>query len=233
MKTLFVVSGGDAPGINMALAHYTALAEANRDSVMGAKGGFAGLFQGNIIDLATPELTLWSGQPGSYLPSSREPVLSQPDARTTLLEILAAHQIDSLVLFGGNGTFKHVLPLMADWNVACVGLPTTIDNDIPGTERTLGFDSACNFAYQAIDGIMATAHALPGRIFMVETLGGNTGFLALEVALGARADIVLMPEYESSPDWLHRRLIRAVERQGYALIVLSEGVENARTLADQ
>ncbi|MEO0565018.1 MAG: 6-phosphofructokinase, partial [Chloroflexota bacterium] len=99
------------------------------------------------------------------------------------------------------------------------------DNDVAGTEYTLGFDSACNFAYQAIDGVIATAHALPGRIFMVETLGGDTGYLALAVAHGAGAHLALLPEYDFSDDWLGERLKAAISQEKHALVVLSEGVK--------
>lgn len=114
----------------------------------------------------------------------------------------------------------------------CVALPTTIDNNVPGTERTLGFDSACNHACAAIDGVRATAHALPDRLFMVETLGGDTGFLALAAAHAAGAHAVLLPEYDYDDGWLAARLRAAVTRAGYALLVLSEGARGARTLAD-
>ncbi len=232
MKTLMVVSGGDAPSINTALAHYTRLAASHGDQAVGATGGFAGALRGHVTPLTPMALAPWMGRGGSYLPSSREPILAVEGARTRLAALLAAHQIDNIVLFGGDGTLRHVLPLLASWGIPVIGLPTTIDNNVPGTERTLGFDSACNYAYAAIDAIHATAHALPGRIFMVETLGGDTGFIALAVAHGASAHAVLLPEFEYDDAWLSARLRDAVAREDYALLVLSEGARGARTLAD-
>jgi 6-phosphofructokinase 1 len=158
--------------------------------------------------------------------------LSHEDAQNRLKAALRQHQIDNIVLFGGNGTLRYIPPLLERWRIPSVGIPTTIDNDVPGTELTLGFDSACNFAYHAIDGILATAHALAGRIFMVETLGGNTGYLALAIATGAAAHAVLVPEYPYTEDWLAERVVNAVNMHGYALIVLSEGTPGARTLVD-
>ncbi|MCZ7543825.1 MAG: 6-phosphofructokinase [Anaerolineae bacterium] len=158
-------------------------------------------------------------------------MLHAPDARARLRAQLAAHGVDNLLLFGGDGSLRHLPPILREVGVPYVGIPTTIDNNVPGTEQTLGFDSACNFAYQALDGILATAHALPGRSFMVETLGGDTGFLALQIALGAGAHAVLIPEYAFDQAWLNRRLADAVAREGYALLVLSEGVPESRTLA--
>ncbi|MDX1994062.1 MAG: 6-phosphofructokinase [bacterium] len=232
MKTLMVVSGGDAPGINSAIAHYTAFAQSRGDTVVGAMGGLPGLVEGTVVPLSLQQILPWAGHAGSLLQTSRDPVLSQPDAEERVRQTLTQHHIDGVLIFGGNGTLRYIPPLLQRWGVASVGIPTTIDNDVPGTELTLGFDSACNFAYHSIDGALLTAHALPGRMFMVETLGGNTGMLAVAVAHGAGAHAVLVPEYEYDIDWLSVRLINASQQHGYALLVLSEGIPHARTLAD-
>jgi 6-phosphofructokinase 1 len=225
MKTLIVVSGGDAPGINTVLARYVAIAHSHGDQVIGSGEGFVGVLQHNLRQPDLSVLRLLEGTGGSFLPSSREPMLSAPDAEQRLKAVLADNGIDNLLLFGGDGTLKYVLPLLRSWNIPVIALPTTIDNDVAGTERTLGFDSACNFAYQAIDGVLATAHALTGRIFMVETLGGDTGFLALEIGSAAGAHTVLVPEYQFDMDWFAQRLKSSIAREGFALVVLSEGVK--------
>lgn len=232
MKTLITVSGGDAPGINTVISHYLRMAHRAGDSVLGVQGGFVGLLAGLIEPIDTRAVRLLAGHGGGYLASSREPVLSQADAREQLLARLKEHEIDNVLLFGGDGTLRHVLPLLHEWGVACVALPTTIDNDVAGTEYTLGHDSACNFAYHAIEGVLATAHALPGRIFMVETLGGHTGYIALEVAAGAGAQAVLVPEIEASLEWFAERLKDVIEVESYALAVLSEGVDFIPQLAE-
>lgn len=232
MRTLFVVSGGDAPGINTLLAHYAQIAAQHGDTLCGAIGGFPGLLQGQLQSLSFNALIPWMGRGGSVLPSSREPVLSQTEAGPKIQRILREQRIDNLVLFGGNGTLRHIPPLLRAWGIPYVGIPTTIDNDVPGSERTLGFDSACNFAYQSIDGALATGYALHGRLFMVETLGGTCGNLALTVAHGAGAHAVILPEYEYDENWLAARLKTAVERDGYGLLVICEGARGARTLAD-
>ncbi|MDZ4767261.1 MAG: 6-phosphofructokinase [Chloroflexota bacterium] len=232
MRILLAVSGGDAPGINAAIWHIARRAAAAGDTILGARGGLPAVLNGDIIEI-TPNMALpFAALPGSLLPSSRDPVLARADAQAVFTAAIAQRQIDALILFGGNGTLRYILPLMEAWGVPCVGIPTTIDNDVPGTDYTLGFDSACNFAYHAIDGARATANALPGRIFTVETLGGDSGYLALAVAHGAGADAVLLPEYEYKDEWLGARLEGAVKRDGYALLVLSEGVKAARTLVD-
>jgi 6-phosphofructokinase 1 len=232
MRTLFVVSGGDAPGINAVLGNYVRLAAHNGDTVVGANGGFPGLLDNQIVPLNYDMLIPWMGRGGSILPSSRDPVLNQDEAGEHLKNVLRAHAVDNIVLFGGNGTLRYIPPLLQKWNIPCIGLPTTIDNDVPGTEMTLGFDSACNFAYHAIDGASATAHALRGRIFLVETLGGNCGNLALAVAHGAGAHAVIIPEYAYEDTWLSERITKALQTDGYALVVICEFARGARTLAD-
>lgn len=232
MNILAVVSGGDAPGINMLLWRMAALATARGDGFFGAVGGLPGLMASRIVALHPPDLMPLAGMAGVYLQTSREPVLAQPGAEDRLRVVLKDYSIDRVLLFGGDGTLRHVLPLFAAWGVSCVGIPTTIDNDVPGTDYTLGHDSACNYAYHAIDGARMTAHALPGRIFMIETLGGQTGYIALEVAHGAGAHAVLVPEYDYDVEWLGTRLREAAACEGHALLVISEGIPAARTLID-
>ena len=231
-KTLMVVSGGDAPGINAVLMRYTELSEASGCQVVGAMGGFAGALDNKIVSLSSPMLAPLAGSAGSFLPSSREPVLRTDDGRSQLRAIIDQHHISSIVLLGGNGSLGTLLPILKALGVPCIGLPNTIDNDVPGTERTLGFDSACNFAYPLANGIGQTARALPGRIFTLETLGGDSGMLALDIALGVSADCVLLKEYDYDVKWLGLRLQNAVARQGYALAVHSEGARDSRTLPD-
>lgn len=233
MNSLIVVSGGDAPGINAFLHAYTRLATAAGHAVSGANGGLPAVLSGQIVPLSVAALAPLAGLAGSYLMSSREPVLAQPGARERLRAVLDRHRIDHLILLGGNGTLHHVLPRLVDWGVPCVGVPVTIDNDVPGTHYSLGFESACQYAVQAVDGARATASALPGRVFMIETLGGDTGLLALAVAVAALADAVIVPEYAYDEAWLAERLKGAMARHGYALLVLSEGVRESRTLADR
>ncbi len=222
MITAIVVSGGDAPGINAAIETYARLASAAGDHVLGAQDGFAGLLAGELAPLDIPLLTQMAGRGGSILRSSRAPALAEAGARERLLTAMQGQKIDNLLIFGGDGTLRHALPLLESWGVSCIALPTTIDNDVAGTDYTLGHDSACNFARAAVDGIRATAQALPGRLFMLETLGAPSGHLALAIARASGAHAVLLPEYEIDLDWLAERVRSCVKRDGYALVVLSE-----------
>lgn len=225
MNVLVVVSGGDAPGINALLFHLAEAAAQAGDRLLGALGGLPGVLHERFVPLTPALLAPLVGVSGSALPSSREPVLRDPANQAAFAAVLRRHAIEHVVLFGGGGTLRHIPPLLQALGVRCVGIPTTIDNDVAGTERTLGFSSACGFAHAAIDGIRATAHALEGRFFTLETLGGGAGMLALEVACAAGADGVLLPEY---PDVdyaaLAQRLQAALVRKGHALLVYNETI---------
>lgn len=231
MKTCIVVSGGDAPGINTAIEMFTRLASQSGDEVLGARNGMAGLLDDQLVELDRSLISLLAGRGGSILPSSRRPALQEPNARERLRDVMRRRGIDNLLLFGGDGTIRHVAPLLARWGISCIVLPTTIDNDVPGTDYTLGHDSACNYAIQAVAGIRATAHALPGRIFMLETLGAPTGHLAMAIAYASDADLALLPEYPLELDWLSERLKQIVAREEAALVVLSEAYPDIDRLA--
>ena len=164
--------------------------------------GLKGLLPGICLICAQSCLRHLSAQGGSHLASSRKKIMNDPLNRVKLIETISRLQIDNIVLFGGDGTLRHLPPILADMGIACIGIPTTIDNDVPGTEETIGFDTACNAAQAVIDGLLATGRALPGRIFSVETLGGHTGFLALAIAYSANASAVLIPEFDFDEGWL-------------------------------
>jgi 6-phosphofructokinase 1 len=232
MRTLLMVSGGDAPGINAALYRFTLLAEHYGDQVVGAVGGPQGAAAGHLVDLRSEMLAPYVGLGGTFLATSREPALRDPVNRIRLIETVSRQRIDNIVLFGGDGSLRHIPPILLDMGIRCVGIPTTIDNDVPGTDETIGFDSACNAALPVIDALLATARALPGRIFSVETLGGATGFIALAVAHAASAQAVLIPEKPFDETWLVERLKTAVQDAHYALVVLSEGIPGSRTWVD-
>jgi 6-phosphofructokinase 1 len=149
-------------------------------------------------------------------------------------DVLKTRGFDHLMLFGGGGTLKYIPPLLLEMGVPSVGIPTTIDNDVAGTELTLGFHTAANFAYHLVDGVRATANALEGRLFTLETLGGDSGILALEVAYGAGADGVILPEYpDFDRDHLTERLRAAIQRKGHALLVYNEYVKGKNELIEQ
>jgi 6-phosphofructokinase 1 len=125
---------------------------------------------------------------------------------------------------GGDGTIRRVASQLVAWGYPLIAIPCTIDRDVPGTEQTLGFDSACNRALPLMDAIHDTAASLSGRIFVVETLGGSTGHLALAIADAAQVDAVCVPEVAIDMHKVSKKLASSLERQGYAICVVSEGI---------
>ncbi len=234
MKILIIVSGGDAPGINAALFHLADTAAQHGDTLIGARGGFSGVLAEQFMPLDARALAPLIGLGGSFLPSSRDPVLKEETNRQQLQAIFKRHGFDHLILFGGGGTLHYLPPILQTLGINCVGIPTTIDNDIAATTYSLGFHSACEFAYHAVDGIRATAGALEGRLFTLETLGGDSGMLALSIASGSSADGVLLPEYPNvDEDALAARLKAAIVRKGHALLVYNEYVQGKNELIER
>jgi 6-phosphofructokinase 1 len=234
MHMLVIVSGGDAPGINAALFHLADQAAQYNHALIGARGGFAGVLTESFVPLGVRALVPLIGVGGSFLPSSRVPVLADADNRARFAQILRDHAFDAVILFGGGGTLHHIPPILSEMGIMCACIPTTIDNDVPGTQLTLGFHSAVDFAMRAVDGIRATAHALEGRLFTLETLGGDCGNLAQAVAFAAGADGVLIPEYSHIDDAaIAQHLRAALDRKGHALLVYNEYIADKNALIER
>lgn len=219
-----VVSGGDAPGINAAIEAATLTLAAHGAEAWGIRGGLAGLLAGDMERLAADKLLGSSARGGALLSTSRERVLTEPEARERLRQVWGETDLSGLIVLGGDGTIRRAASLLLDWGYPLIAIPCTIDNDVPHTERTLGFDSACNRALPLVDAIRDTATALAGRIFVVETLGGTTGHLALAIAYATHADAVCVPEISFEVREIGQRLSAAVARHDYGLCVVSEGI---------
>ncbi len=219
VSTLAVLtSGGDAPGMNMAVHTLIDHAERLRWQVLGVREGFGGLLRADFTPLRTLETTRYTRHGGTFLGSSR-----LPDFNTFLpnfKEVLAANNISHLAVVGGNGSFRAAALLSAFLPVAA--LPGTIDNDVTPSELSIGFDTAVNTGLTLLDGMRDSAESLP-RLFALETLGGDTGFLAQAVAEAGGADVLLVPEQVRSEDDIYMLLQKVVAEQRYALIVASEG----------
>ena len=219
-----VVSGGDAPGINAAIEAAVFTLAAHGAEAWGIRGGFVGLLAGDLIHLVADELLGSSTRGGALLSTSRDRVLAEPDARERLQQVWAETSLDGLIVLGGDGTIRRAASLLSAWGYPLMSIPCTIDNDVPQTERTLGFDSACNRALPMLDAIRDTATALAGRIFVVETLGGTTGHLAVAIAYAAQAHAVGVPEFPLNVQEMGQRLAAAVARHGFGICVVSEGI---------
>jgi 6-phosphofructokinase 1 len=228
-----VTSGGDAPGMNAAIRAVVRIAYSKKLQVLGFRRGWEGLIT-NTFTVLTPRSVGGIVQlGGTILHTSRCPEFRKREGIRKAAKTLASNHIDGLVVIGGNGSFMGALGLSAYTDTMIVGVPASIDNDVFGTEETIGFDTAANTAVAEIDKIRDTAVSHE-RVFMIEVMGRERGFLALEIGLTVGAEIVLVPEVKYRKENLFKIIIenRAKGKKS-GLIVAAEGIGDTRLLARQ
>lgn len=232
MKSVAVLtSGGDAPGMNAAIRAVVRTGLAKEWQVFGIRHGFVGLINDNVVPLGARDVGGIIQQGGTMLGSSRCPEFKTEDGRLKALRTLRQHDIEALIVIGGNGSQAgaHALSQMG---YPVIGIASTIDNDLYGSEITIGVDTALNVALEAIDRLKVTASSHQ-RAFLVEVMGRNCGYLALMTGIAGGAEAVIIPEVKSDPETVAAEL-RAAYRRGkaHALIVVAEGAQyNAERLA--
>ena len=214
-----LTSGGDAPGMNMALWAAARAAEQRGWTVLGVREGFSGLLRGDWERWPADRLRPFARLGGTVLATSRLPDFAQLAGAAA--QRLREAEIGAALILGGNGSLLGAERLAAA-GVNVIGLPATIDNDVPDSAMSIGFDSAVNFALLLSDALLDTAEALP-RLCALETLGGDTGHLATAVGQACGSDVALIPEAPLSQIELTERVRAALDRRKYALIVASEG----------
>ncbi len=193
-KTIGIVtSGGDAPGMNAAIRAVTRVAHYNGFNVMGFERGWDGVIANSYKHLGPRNVGGIIQLGGTILHTLRCPAFEQPEKQQQAAETLRKNNVNALFVIGGDGSFRGALDLSKVSGVPMFGLPATIDNDVYGTDETIGFDTAVNTAVQAIDKIRDTAVSHE-RIFIVEVMGRKRGFLALEVGITVGAEVILIPE---------------------------------------
>jgi 6-phosphofructokinase 1 len=233
IKTIGVVtSGGDAPGMNTAIRAVVRTAIFHGLRVMGIDRGYDGLIGGDIHSMDLKSVSGIVNRGGTILHTVRCPEFKKKSFRKIAARQLREHGIDALVVIGGNGSLGGAYDLQKDCGVISMVVPASIDNDIPCTDSTIGFDTAVNTALDAIDKIRDTA-ASHERIFIIEVMGRDNGFIALEVGLGAGAEIILVPEVKCDFDKVCKKLRDGIDRGKLSsIIVAAEGVCRGRDLGE-
>ncbi len=193
-----LTSGGDAPGMNAAIRAVVRTASGAGWDVVGFRRGFCGLIDDDAIPLTPRSVANVLQRGGSILDTARESRFHDQAVQRAACDVLARRRCTALITIGGEGTQNGATRLQAMWDGAVLGVASTIDNDLGGTDQSIGFDTACNTALEAIDRVRDTAHALE-RLFFIEVMGRNRGFIALEVAVGGGAEAVVLPEVELDP----------------------------------
>jgi 6-phosphofructokinase 1 len=224
-----LTSGGDAPGMNAAIRAVTRTAIYNGMEVIGFRRGYEGLLEGDVIPLSVSSVGGIVHRGGTVLRTARCERFTKPEGVREGLQRLKEYDMDALVVIGGDGSFHGAYELHK-LGFPVVGIPGTIDNDIAGTDCTIGFDTACNTALQCIEKLRDTASSHE-RLFLVEVMGRNAGFLALEAAVAAGAEFALVPEVPFDMEVLCKKLRYAKERgKSHSLIIVAEGVMPASEL---
>lgn len=223
MKRLAVLtSGGDAPGMNAALRAVTRAALARGWEVCGVRNGYAGLLADTIDPLQARDVGGIVQRGGTFLGSARCPEFTEAAGRAKALRNLAARGIEALVVIGGNGSQTGAAALARE-GFAAVGVPSTIDNDLYGTDVSIGADTAINVTLEAIDRLRTTASSHQ-RAFVVETMGRDCGYIALMAGIAGGAEVIAIPESETTPQEVAERLRGAYGRgKTHALVVIAEG----------
>lgn len=218
-KIAILTSGGDAPGMNAAIRAVTRTALSKGCEVFGFLDGYKGLFHNEYEIMKNRSVANCIQRGGTILRTFRFPEFTQPEVRAKAIQNLKQLDIDALVVLGGDGSFRGAKLLSEESDIKTIGIPCTIDNDIVGTEYTLGFDTARNTGLSAIDKIRDTAFS-HSRNFLVEVMGRSSGFLAMDVGIGGGAEFIVLPEMKmTSEDLIEKIKTRNRLKMGSIIVV--------------
>jgi len=227
-----LTSGGDASGMNAAIRAVVRKGIHHGFEVWGIKHGFEGLMNGELAKMSLGSVGDIIQKGGTILYTSRSERFKTAEGQAAALEVLASHQIDSLVVIGGDGSFRGALEL-GKKGINVAGVPGTIDNDIGGTDFTIGFDTAINTVINAVDKIRDTATSHE-RTYVVEVMGRHAGDIALWAGLADGAESILIPEAAFDLDELVARLKRGIARgKRHSIILVAEGAGSGPEIARQ
>ncbi len=216
-------SGGDAPGMNAALRAVVRSGSYYDLHVFGIRRGYEGMIEGDIVRLERADVGNIIHRGGTFLKTARSEKFRTPEGRKLAYETLLAHQIDACIAIGGNGTFSGAHIFYEEFGVPIVGIPGTIDNDLYGTDYTIGFDTAVNTAIDAVDKIRDTADS-HNRLFFIEVMGRHAGFIALNTGIGSGAGFVIIPESTRTIEDLVGELqLNARRKKLFSLVIVAEG----------
>ena len=214
-----LTSGGDAPGMNAAIRAVTRAAISSGWKVKGIYRGWEGLLNNEIKDFTSESVSGTINRGGTILRTARSKGFMSEEGRAKAYENIKAHGIDALIVIGGNGSLAGAQVIASEYDIPCVGLPGTIDNDLYGTDTTIGYDTALNTILDAVDKIRDTATSHE-RLFFVEVMGRDAGFLALNGAIAAGAEAAIIPEFSTEVDQLEEFIKQGFRKSKNSSIVL-------------
>ncbi len=225
-----MTSGGDAPGMNAAIRAVVRAATYYKKDVFGIYRGYQGLIEGDMERFTARRVSNIINRGGTILKTARSAEFRTPEGRKKAYENLKKHEIDALVVIGGDGSFRGMKIFAEEFDFPVIGIPATIDNDINGTDFSIGFDTASNTAMEAIDKIRDTASS-HNRLFFIEVMGRNAGFLALYSGIAGGAEDILIPEEDRGINELLNSLMRS-KRSGKtsSIVVVAEGDKTGKNV---
>ena len=220
VKTIGILtSGGDAPGMNAAIRAVTRAGICNGFNIKGVYRGFDGLINGDIKPFTTENVSGIIMQGGTILKTARSSEFTTEEGRKKAYDNIVKEGIDALVVIGGNGSLTGAMVFAREYDLCCIGLPGTIDNDLYGTDSTIGYDTTMNTIVECVDRIRDTAQSHE-RIFFVEVMGRDAGFLAQNSAIAAGAEAAIIPEDSTDVDQLARFMERGIRKSKKSCIVI-------------
>lgn len=218
-KIAVLTSGGDAPGMNAAVRAVVRAALYHHIEVVGIEHGYEGMINGEFIKLSSLDVRNVIQRGGTFLRSARSLEFKTKEGRAKAYQNALDHKIDALVVIGGDGTFMGAGIFSQEYDIPCVGIPGTIDNDMYGTDFTIGFDTALNTVVEAIDKIKDTASA-HDRTFFIEVMGRDAGFIALQAGIACGAEAILIPEVEGQEEKLKEFILSQTKAKKTSQIIL-------------
>jgi len=224
-KIAILTSGGDCPGMNACIRAVVRKAIYQGLKVVGVRRGFAGLIERDISPLEATSVSGIIHRGGTILKTARSPLFKTKKGQKMAFESIKKLGIEGIVVIGGDGSFRGAYELNKNWNIPTVGIPATIDNDIAGTDFTIGFDTAINTALEGIDRIRDTATSHQ-RLFIIEMMGRKSGFITLWSGLAGGVEEIIIPEVKTDIDEICQRLEKGRNRgKNSSIIVVAEGDE--------
>lgn len=220
IKTIGILtSGGDAPGMNAAIRAVTRAGIYNGFQIKAVYRGYDGLINGEIVDFTTENVSGIISEGGTVLKTARSTDFTTVEGRAKAYENIVKEGINALVVIGGNGSLTGAMKFAEEYDICCIGLPGTIDNDLYGTDSTIGYDTTMNTIIECVDRIRDTAQSHE-RIFFVEVMGRDAGFLAQNSAIAAGAEAAIIPEDSTDVDQLAQFMERGIRKSKRSSIVI-------------
>ncbi|CAM3553822.1 6-phosphofructokinase [Sphingobacterium prati] len=221
-KIAVLTSGGDAPGMNAGIRAVVRAGIYNNLEVFGIRRGYDGLVNGEIFPMDAKSVANIIQRGGTILKTARSEAFKTVEGRKQAYDNLRSHEIDAMVVIGGDGTFTGASKFIDEFDFPIIGLPGTIDNDLAGTDFTIGYDTAINTVIQAVDKIRDTAES-HDRVFVIEVMGRDSGLIAIRSGISTGAEAVLVPEFEVDYDAIMKRLDKSRKNKSSRIIIVAEG----------